>query len=101
MLFANETVTETTTSGFLPPYFGAMVLALVLVAAIAGVLAMIAWKVIDRITPGNLDGQLLGTPAADGKPERAPNLALAVVVGAMFMGFSFVLGCTVVGVLVH
>lgn len=85
----------------LPEYFWVMLLALVLVAAVAGLLATLGWRVIDWITPGNLNGQLLGTPAENGKPERAPNVALAIVVAAMFLGFSFILGCTVIGVLVH
>lgn len=105
MLFANETVTNAvaTEPGVLPPYFWVMLLALVLVAAVAGLLATLGWRVIDWITPGNLNGQLLGTPGDPkaGTPERAPNVALAIVVAAMFLGFSFILGCTVIGVLVH
>lgn len=90
-----------TTSGLLPLHFGSALLTVTLVSVLVSIMALICWKVIDRITPGNLDGQLLGTPATEGKPERAPNIALAIVVGAISLGFSFIIGCTIIGVLAH
>lgn len=86
--------------GFLPDYFWVMLLALVIVAVVASLLMFGMWWVIDKITPGDLARQLLGEPVQPGQ-TRGPNLALAVVVGTMFLGFSIIIGCTVIGVLAH
>jgi hypothetical protein len=101
-LFAEETLsTVAQQDGILPSHFWPMILGLVIVFAVAMILYMVAWRVIDKITPGDLDGQIIGTPAKDGHPERAPNLALAIVVGAMLIGMSVILGCTILAVLMH
>lgn len=107
-LFASETTDVVVQNqGVFPEYFGTMLLALVIVAAVATVLAVLGWRVIDWITPGNLNTQLLGDPGNTDpmqgapRPRRDPNLPLAVVVASMFLGFSLILGCTIIGVMVH
>lgn len=93
ILFASETAPETVLG--LPSYFPTMLLALVLVFALVMCLFMVAWRVIDKITPGKLNDELLG------KGRTQPNLALAIVVASMVLGMSIILGLTVLGVLVH
>lgn len=96
MLLANsDAVVEST--GLFPPYFGVMLLALAIVFALALVLNLLAFRVIDWITPGNLSKEILG----DSAQGKQPNIALAVIVAAMFLGLSIVLGCTVIGVMGH
>lgn len=92
-----ETVTHATESGFFPPYFGVMLLALVLTFVVGVLLQLVGYKVIDRITPGNLCKELTG----EGRPDGKPNVALALVVAAMFLGMSITMGCTIIGVMVH
>lgn len=93
ILFASETVTESVMG--LPPYFPTMLLALVLVFILLMLLFVIGWRVIDRITPGKLDEEILGSQ------KKQPNVALAIVVASMVLGVSVVLGCTVIAVLNH
>lgn len=88
--------------GLFPEHFWVMILALVTVFVIALGLKLLGWRVIDWITPGNLGEELIGKEYVS--PENAgkePNVALAIVVGAMFLGLSFILGCTIIGVMVH
>ncbi len=81
-------------AGMFPPYFGVMLLALVVVAAVAAVLMLLGYKVIDKITPGNLSHELLGRLSP-------PNLALALVVASMIIGGAMILSATIIGVLLH
>ncbi len=110
-----------TVSGIeLPDYFPTMAAAVVLVSALAAFLMLLGYKVIDKITPGKLCEELLGSfvkkdlmmkgkgvGAPDQKigtrlkMEKAPNVALAIVVGSMFLGGSIIIGATVIGVLLH
>lgn len=95
--------------GLFPEHFWPMIAALAVVFVIALGLKLLGWRVIDWITPGNLGEELLGKPETRDpmapayvlKPEKKPNVALAIVVGAMFLGLSFILGCTIIGVMVH
>ncbi len=85
-----------------PEHFGTMLLALVIVFALVMVLYMFGYKLIDRITPGNLCRELLGRdPAQTVAEPHKPNVALAIVVAAMLLGLSIILGCTILGVMVH
>lgn len=62
-------------------------------AAMAGVgvllFLLLAPKLIDWVTPGDLKAELLG------KNGRPPNLALAVVVAAMFLGVALIVAAAV------
>ena len=82
-------------SGLFPDYFGGMLAALAVVFAVVMFLFAIGYRVIDAMTPGKLNDELLGSST------KQPNLALAVVVGSLVLGTAIVLGCTVVGTLVH
>lgn len=105
MLFANETETATavvTEAGFFPPYFGTMLVALVVVFAVVMLLFLVGYRVINWITPGDLCKELLGhDPKAPPAGPYKPNVALAIVVAAMLIGVSLILGLTVHGVLTH
>lgn len=84
-----------TTASFFPEYFWVMLLAIVLVFSLALFLFYLGWKGIDAATPGKLDEQLVPPQGGTG------NVALAIVVGCMFLGLSIVLAATIVGVLCH
>jgi uncharacterized membrane protein YjfL (UPF0719 family) len=88
--------TETVEAGFLgfPPYFGVMLLGVVVVFALALVLFALAWRVVDWITPGKLNEQLVPRVGT-------PNVALAIVVGSMLLGLAMVLSSTIHAVLTH
>jgi len=95
-LVASESLTETVADhGVLPSYFWTMLLAVALVFLVSMVLYVIGWRVIDKITPGVLNKELV--------PEgiKPPNEALALVVSAMVLGMSLVLAATIHGVLTH
>ena len=79
----------------LPDYFGTMVAAITLIFMVVMVLFFVGWRAIDKITPGNLNNELVPVQ------PRAPNVALAIVVGSMILGMSIVLGLVVHGVLTH
>jgi hypothetical protein len=56
---------------------------------------------LDWVTPGDLNGQLLGTAQGkDGKsvqhtPDGQPNMTLAVVVGLLGLGFCIILAAAI------
>jgi hypothetical protein len=93
-LFANAEATS-----FFPPEFLPAIVMSVIYLLLAVVLFMGLWKFIDWLTPGDLDKELLGTPeqrvVESGIerviPGKAPNLALAVVVAALVVGFCLIL----------
>jgi uncharacterized membrane protein YjfL (UPF0719 family) len=94
VLFAQaEVVTET---GFFPPYFGVMLLAMALVFAVVMVLFVIGYKGIDLITPGDLSNEIVPKD-----PTKKPNVALAIMYGSMVLGLSIILAATIVAVMVH
>lgn len=92
ILFAQETVTEAPT---FPPYFWIMLVAVVIVSLLGMLIQAIGWRVIDKITPGKLDEEILGTAT------KQPNVALAIVVAGMFIGLSLIVAFTIHGVLTH
>ena len=88
-----ETAVET---GILPHYFGPMLLAVTIVFAVSMFLFLFGWRIIDWITPGKLNEELV--PADQNKK---PNVALAIVIAAMLVSVAYVLGSTIQGVLQH
>lgn len=94
-MIQSETETTAVAPTLFPEHFWIMMLALVVIFGLTMVLFMIGWRVIDWITPGDLNAEILGT---NGRP---PNLALASVAGSMVVGMALVLGCTIIGVLIH
>ena len=80
----------------LPPYLKTMLLVLVIVFGVGMVLYAFGWRVIDWITPGRLNDEIV--PRLGTKP---PNVALAIIVGSMLLGLAIVLGATIHGVLTH
>jgi len=88
MLFANETLTVEGPSFLAKLGEGVGVsLIFILVAAIA---FPFIWKLIDKITPGDLDKELLGDNA-----QKQPNVALAIVVGAMVLAFGLIIAAAI------
>jgi len=99
-LLANSSpdVADASFLGF-PSYFGVMLLAVIVVAGLGLALLAIAWRVLDWITPGDLNLELVPDPVKT--PSKRPNVALAVVIGCMFIAVAIVLGATIHGVLTH
>ena len=95
-LFANADVTSTS---FFPPEFLPAIVMSVIYLLLAVVLFLGLWRFIDWLTPGCLNTELLGTPekrvVENGietvVPGKAPNMALAVVVAALVLGFCLIL----------
>lgn len=92
-LFANA---ETTS--FFPPEFLPAIVMSVIYVLLAAVLFLGLWKFIDWLTPGDLDKELLGHTVeekdANGsvtKITKSPNVALALVVAALVVGFCLIL----------
>lgn len=48
------------------------------------------WKIIDKITPGDLNKELLGS-----FEQKSPNIALAIVVASMVLAFGFILAAAI------
>lgn len=48
------------------------------------------WKIIDKITPGDLNKELLGQ-----NEQKSPNIALAIVVAAMVIAFGLILAAAI------
>ena len=67
-------------------FFGSMIYALMGV-----VVFWVCFVIVDKLTPYDLWAEIV----------EKKNVALAIVVGAMFLGYSIILGCTVIGVLMH
>jgi hypothetical protein len=95
-LLATEPAEVTTGIMGLPPHFGIMLIAVTIVFGLSLILFTLGWRVIDWITPGKLDDEIVPKD-----PIKRPNIALAIIVSAMIVGLSIVLGCTIVGVMVH
>lgn len=58
-------------------------------AIVAIAMFPLVWRLIDRITPGDLAEELLG------RNGRQPNTALAIVVGAMVLGFCIIIAAAI------
>lgn len=71
------------------PAFVPALLQSVIFAIVAFGLFFIFWKVIDKVTPGNLNIEILGSS------QRPPNIALAIVVGSMALGFCIIIAAAI------
>lgn len=102
MLFADETIMEVTNTFLgIPNYFGTMILCFVFFSGIAVVGAFLFWRVADWVTPGKLNDELVPPPVEPGTLQKQPNIALALVVGSMFVGGCLLLGLIAHGILTH
>lgn len=89
MLFANVEL--------LPENFWQGIIGTVIYFALALALFPVAYKVVDWITPGDLGSQLLGTEDKETGQQagRNPNVALAIVVGLLFLGMCQILAAAI------
>ena len=97
-LFASTDPSPTATccGGFLPENFWQGVLGTIIYFSLAMLLFAVAYKVVDWITPGNLGCQLLGLADPETKQDaRPPNVALAIVVGALLLGMCNILAAAI------
>lgn len=103
MLFADvaeattEVASNTEALGLFPPYFWIMIAAVIIIAGICGSLMIPGWRLIDYVTPGKLNEEIVPPEGS----TKQPNMALAMIVTGMIVGFSFIIGCTIIGVLMH
>ncbi len=79
------------TAEFFAPTFLPSLATSAVFALAALVLFVPFWKFIDWLTPGNLNDELLGSPLAG----KQPNVALAVVVGALVLGFCLIIAAAI------
>ena len=92
-----DVTTAATRASFFPAEFWPSVVMGLIFVVFAAALFYPLWKLIDKITPGNLNNELLGTPDERNdagvivKHGKQPNIALAIVVGAMILGFFHVI----------
>ena len=89
-MFAENTATQVSTS-LLPADFWQGLLGTTIYFFFGLLLLVVAWRVIDWITPGDLNKQILGTETPDGKP----NVALAILAGLMFLGLAIIVAVTI------
>lgn len=109
-LFANADVAAPVVENvsLFPPNFWAGILGTTIYALLAFALFPLAWKVLDWITPGDLNKQLLGTTMEKNDkigggqltevkhtPDGKPNTALAIVVGFLALGFCIILAAAI------
>lgn len=98
-LFANAEVVESV--GLFPANFWAGLLGTVIYALLAASLFPLFWKLLDLVTPGVLNNQLLGTTkdtqgvTTQHTPDGQPNVALAIVVGLLALGFCIILAAAI------
>ena len=85
MLLATETVSPT----FLENLGTSVAVSLTFII-LAAVIFPFLWKLIDRITPGDLSKELLGDNA-----NKQPNVALAIVVGAFVLAFGIIIAAAI------
>ncbi len=102
-LLANTDVVDPITESIhlFPVNFWSGILGTIIYALLAAALFPLFWKLLDWVTPGDLNSQILGTTkdkngvtkshTVDGKP----NLALAIVVGFMALGFCVILAAAI------
>ncbi len=81
--------------GFFPAEFAPSLVMSLIFAVVALGLFWIFWKVIDKVTPGDLNKEILGTPATETTPAKAPNIALAIIVGFLALGFCQIIAAAV------
>ena len=57
---------------------------------VAALMFPFLWKLIDKITPGDLDKEILGDNS-----KGQPNVALAIVVGAFVLSFGIIIASAI------
>jgi len=62
----------------------------VIFALVSLLLFVAFWRFIDWLTPGNLNKELLGDNS-----KGQPNIALAIVVGALALGFCIIIAAAI------
>lgn len=87
-LFADATVVAEAPS-FLMNLLQSVGVSLVFIL-LAAALFPLLWKLIDKLTPGNLDKEILGDNS-----KNQPNVALAIVVAAFVLGFSIIIAAAI------
>lgn len=90
-LFASETVTQTT--GEVPAFLtnlGVSVGVSLVFVIVAAAMFPLLWKLIDKITPGNLNKEILGDNS-----KGQPNVALAIVVAAFVLAFGIIIAAAI------
>ena len=87
MLFANETVTSD--PSFLATLGQSMGVSIIFILLAALVFPFL-WKLIDKITPGDLDKEILGDNS-----NKQPNMALAIVVASMVLAFGLIIASAI------
>lgn len=83
MLFASE-------DSLVNPHFWQHVLSSTVYFSISLLFLVVAYKVLDWITPGDLNKELLG----EGRPNNQPNMALALVVGLFGLGLCIIIAAS-------
>jgi len=83
--------------GLLPENFWQGLLGTVIYFLVALALLPVAYKIVDKITPGDLAAQLLGTEDKEtGQPAgRQPNIALAVFAGFLALGMCHIIASAI------
>lgn len=102
-LFANaDAAAEVVqTASLFPANFWSGILGTVIYALLAAALFPLFYKLLDWVTPGDLNKQLLGTTKDKQgvetlhTPDGKPNVALAVVVGLLGLGFCIILAAAI------
>ena len=83
----------TTHTGFFPDEFLPSLVMSVIFAVVALFLFAAFWKFIHWVTPGDLDREILGTK--EGAEAKPPNIALAIIVGALAIGFCQIIAAAI------
>lgn len=87
------------TAGFFPPTFLPALVISVIFALVSLLLFVAFWRFIDWLTPGDLNSEILGTEAKELNgvviPAKTPNIALAIVVGALALGFCIIIAAAI------
>lgn len=102
-MFANVDIAATLSESvhLFPSNFWSGILGSVIYALLALSLFPIFWQVLDWVTPGNLNAQILGsTKDKNGvvtahTPDGKPNIALAIVVGFLGLGLCIILASAI------
>jgi len=83
-----------TNADFFPDHFlGNIVTTLIYTGIIVIILFPVFWKVMHWITPGKLDEEILGNNTEAN--FKAPNVALAIIVGALALGFCIIIAAAI------
>lgn len=76
--------------GLLPAVMGSLIFVIV-----GSILLAVVWRVIDWITPGKLNDELVPPQPAYSVGHKQPNIALAIVVGCFVLGFAHIIAMSI------